>query len=132
MKATTLRVLFLATSVIVAAACAQTPARQLPVDFIGTWEPNSRVYEGFGNLSVGANELSWNECSDVPSTVTPVDDAYVVEFKPGPCSGEPWSDFLIMQVSNREMQLWICEDPSQFERSERRRSCTWGTLGKQE
>lgn len=136
-----LRVLFMMMWVATG-ACAQTPAsdtgaqadgandRKLPAEIIGTYSPYSKSLRGYGELSIGANDFSWGECTHVPYALVRAGHGYLLEFEPSACTLSPSSNFLILKLSGNQMQVWICDDAGEFDRPERDRNCSWGLLGK--
>jgi len=119
-------------------ACAQAPAsstdgahdRKLSAEMIGTYSPYSKSVRGYGELSIGANDFSWGECAHVPYVLVRAGNGYLLQFEPDACTLLPRSNFLILKLSEKQMQVWICNDAGEFDRGERERNCDWGILGK--
>jgi len=129
----------LIVSMISAGACAQTPIENgqadgkdtdLPDSLLGVWVPLGRSWQQLDALRLESNVLTWGTCSRVPYVVLrSTGEVYLLQFLlSGTCRLRGEASFLIAAPSDEELQLWICRDPTQFDKPVKERSCSWGIL----
>lgn len=129
----TMRVLLLATSMIAAGACAQTPAQALPEALIGTWQPYGKGYQRFGDLKIGKDVLSWSVCQNVRYRVfkRTADTYYIEQTDPAPCDFSfVGTKYLVLALKDNELQASICREREEFDRPPTEKHCSWGILNK--
>lgn len=140
-----LRSLLLAVSMISAGACAQTAVEQsqaeaashtdsaLPEALIGTWEPYSRGYQPLGDLTMGAEMLSWGPCQNVRYRVfRRTDKAYYIELVGEPPCTVRGASHLVLVPAENSLEVSRCRGRDEFDKPPEKRYCSWGILYKKE
>lgn len=126
-------VLLLATSMIAAGACAQTPTLTLPEALIGTWQPYGKGYKQFGDLVIGKDVLSWSVCQNVRYRVfkRTADTYYIEQTDPSPCDFSfVGTKYLVLVLKDKELEASICRERDEFDRPPTEKYCSWGILNK--
>jgi hypothetical protein len=106
---------------------------QLSAEVLGTWIPDSRSYEPFGNLVIERQTLSWAACKQVPYRVQRKEgSAALIELVQSPtCRLNLPANFMIFELSDGVLTTSICQDNNEFSKPPTERSCSWGLLRKQ-
>ena len=101
-------------------------------DLQGAWEPMSRNYLEFGQLTIKADNLSWGTCVETKFNVLYVeDDTYYIQLHRSPlCKLRGKSSFLIIESTTQGLEVAICKDRVEMKKPRNARLCSWGILTK--
>ncbi len=136
------RVLFLLSAFVAASACGQSTVAnepqnqsgseaQLPQTLRGTWSAYSKSIQEYGDLTLGAEVLSWGTCTNTTYRVLQViEQTYYLELVSPPCRFQRPVAYLILAPSDRSLRVSICSGREELERPADQRHCSLGTLYK--
>lgn len=134
---------FFVLCLVTASACGQSPLAdnqpvkevsglQLPEALRGRWSPRGEGIQEFGDLTIGADSLSWGTCTKTAYRVLQViEQTYYLELlRASPCILGLPASILILAPSDRALEVSICSGREELDRPASKRRCSMGILDK--
>lgn len=105
-------------------------SQRLPEHLLGTWTPYSEGYQGFGDLTIGPDFLTWGTCLEARYRLFRTRDSthYLELLRLPPCKFGFHASFLVLVPSNEGLEVSVCREKDEFNRASTRQFCSWGIL----